>query len=720
MATDAPRPPVPTDVEYDYIVVGLGYAGAIMTARLAERNKDKENVKILAIEYGGPMQTKTGGATGTTADITMMATQFQAEGMKEDNSKMSQETTTTSPSAQYFALDGYTLPEFGACWQGVGLGGNGLYNGALYQEPANWWWDDAKNDESAVAGYNDNVHTDIFLTEAQKAAGVKVSDVMKPYFERVNKELKEGIKPTPSMDGVHYNHGLYDLLKPILIKNKFGEVDYTKFTALQMAQLEVTVKEEVGDRFFAVPAVNVKDGLRTGPSAWLEKFMTGDGNVKEEFPNLYVSMYTEVTDVMLNDSNTVTGVNVVTDVVNAARGGRFRPPEPVKKTFNVKPGGKVILCCNALPTTRILYLSGVGPEALRKTVVPKSQKAFKVNNEGIGTTIHEHVTTSLGFKYTGEEKAQPNTIHFDPGDYNGNAEWLRKYSRERSGPYCQFGPVVASHFRADTERAKGLPEEYQKVLNDGFVTTELFYNPFGAGWPYPPIHQRSLNPYNGPGTFTVYVMLLRPEQRGIFRLKDDEKQSAEYVDIYMNPGIPDWEKTEHFKKGWETLGLPNYRELAKRDIATMTSSVHEVIEITTSDDIELILGPGDKNTHLGTSIENTNISDLDPKNIDHVREYCTTWDDWSYVNGTRLAITRLQENHYHSAVPLSRNLDVFGNELSEEKKKTYGLNPDNCEVKGTNGLCVVDAGMFPKVVYCHPIGSVMAIAEWAADKICPE
>mmetsp|Transcript_23789 Transcript_23789/g.65999 ORF Transcript_23789/g.65999 Transcript_23789/m.65999 type:complete len:90 (+) Transcript_23789:34-303(+) len=67
------------DLEYDFIVVGLGYAGAIMTARLAERNKDK---KILAIEYGGPMQALTGGAMGECADMEMAAMQFQNEGLK--------------------------------------------------------------------------------------------------------------------------------------------------------------------------------------------------------------------------------------------------------------------------------------------------------------------------------------------------------------------------------------------------------------------------------------------------------------------------------------------------------------------------------------------------------------------------------------------------------------------------------------------------------------
>jgi hypothetical protein len=32
------------------------------------------------------------------------------------------------------------------------------------------------------------------------------------------------ITSTPSNDGVHYNHGLYDLLKPMLSDNDFSEL----------------------------------------------------------------------------------------------------------------------------------------------------------------------------------------------------------------------------------------------------------------------------------------------------------------------------------------------------------------------------------------------------------------------------------------------------------------------------------------------------------------
>ena len=268
---------------------------------------------------------------------------------------------------------------------------------------------------------------------------------------------------------------------------------------------------------------------------------------------------------------------------------------------------------------------------------------------------------------------------------------------------------MASHFVADQERCKAIDENHPR--GDGKVTTELFYNPFGAG-PYPPKSKPDLNPYNGPGTFTTYVMLLRPESRSFFKL--DKKDKPLYTECYMNEGA---HNVEDLKK----LNLPDYNELAARDIVTMAASVHEVLDIThEAPDIKVNLGPGDGvSTHI--DINDTGgktLAELDPTSIEDVKKYVTLFDEASIISGEYLAITHMEENHYHSTVPLARNLDPFGKELGD-RKDSFGLDPDTCEVKGAKGLCVVDAGMFPKVVYCHPIGSVMALAEWAADKISP-
>jgi hypothetical protein len=72
-------------------------------------------------------------------------------------------------------------------------------------------------------------------------------------------------------------------------------------------------------------------------------------------------MYTEVLRVLLNPDNSVGGVEVIE--VSGARRGRLQHPPKDNVSIFVKLGGKVSLSCNALPTNRILYRSGVGPES---------------------------------------------------------------------------------------------------------------------------------------------------------------------------------------------------------------------------------------------------------------------------------------------------------------------------------------------------------------------
>merc|ERR1712127_1118288 len=97
------------------------------------------------------------------------------------------------------------------------------------------------------------------------------SEVLQPYIDRVRKELKDAVKTTPSMDGVHYNHGLYDLVKPHLDKHEFQEIPY--YENEPEKQVQCGSLKGAGKRFYTVPAVNSKDGIRTGASAWIEKFL---------------------------------------------------------------------------------------------------------------------------------------------------------------------------------------------------------------------------------------------------------------------------------------------------------------------------------------------------------------------------------------------------------------------------------------------------------------
>ena len=122
---------------------------------------------------------------------------------------------------------------------------------------------------------------------------------MKGYFEKVRAALDGGMQSHPSEDGIHYNHGLYDIIRPHLLKNNFDEVD--------IDTLDLT---PASNRIFTVPAVNVKHGVRTGPRAWLEMVIDNDGNVKKEFPDLSLLTFAKVEEVCLDSAKTVTGVKV--------------------------------------------------------------------------------------------------------------------------------------------------------------------------------------------------------------------------------------------------------------------------------------------------------------------------------------------------------------------------------------------------------------------------
>ena len=65
-------------------------------------------------------------------------------------------------------------------------------------------------------------------------------------------------------------------------------------------------------------------------------------------------------------------------------------------------GGRIILAAGALMSPRLLLLSGVGPPHRQDEIFPDGFSApFHVHNRAIGTTLFDHVATSLTYEYTG-------------------------------------------------------------------------------------------------------------------------------------------------------------------------------------------------------------------------------------------------------------------------------------------------------------------------------
>ena len=105
---------------------------------------------------------------------------------------------------------------------------------------------------------------------------------------------------------------------------------------------------------------------------------------------------------------------------------------------------------------RRLLQSGVGPFHRQDEIFPDGFSVpFHIHNRAIGTTLFDHVATSLTYEYTG---ATPPFRAYYYGDYAANAEDLSRYVASASGPYAQYGPVSVMHEYVSTARCERGPE----------------------------------------------------------------------------------------------------------------------------------------------------------------------------------------------------------------------------------------------------------------------
>jgi choline dehydrogenase-like flavoprotein len=196
---------------YDAIIVGGGSAGAIVAAKL--RTAMGRRKRILVIEAGGATSAAIGGTDfppwlppGRT-DLTI----FDVPGQY---------------SQMAFMPEGapYQLTETGFTYQGIGLGGNAMFNGMLFQTnpvevfdeswPSGWHWDD-----------------------------------IQPYFARVRQNVP--VTNTPSTDGVPENVGPALIAHPLYAAAGFVEAD--------------TSGPFTGDGVYSRPYVATVEGKRAGP-----------------------------------------------------------------------------------------------------------------------------------------------------------------------------------------------------------------------------------------------------------------------------------------------------------------------------------------------------------------------------------------------------------------------------------------------------------------------
>ena len=193
----------------------------------------------------------------------------------------------------------------------------------------------------------------------------------------------------------------------------------------------------------------------------------------------------------------------------------------------------------------------------------------------------------------------------------------------------------------------------QRRYGSAVPNVEVFLNPNGAG--------TRGGPYWGPRTFSAFVMLLDAKARGVVAL--DAKGNVIPPAIYLPPTAD-----------------------GEADTELMTQGVFDMMKLFAKNPaLKLVFGPGSP-SH----------PDLRPDVMADVRKYVT---GPSPVDGVHF--NRLVTNHWGGTAALSAG--------------PGGVDPATLIVRGTGNVAVVDASLIPTSVPGHPVLTIMAVADRAAD-----
>ena len=360
---------------YDVIIVGGGSAGAIVAAKLQIAGGGRK--RILVIEAGGPTSAAIGGTAfppwlpANRTDLTI----FDVPG---EYSQMA-----------FMPLGApYQLTETGFTYQGIGLGGNAMFNGMLFQTnptqvfdnswPSGWHWSD-----------------------------------IEPYFATVR--AKVPVTSTPSTNGIAQNTGPAQIAHPLYAAAGWLEGD--------------TSQPFSGTGVYSTPYVAAAAGRRAGPISGY--FAAVDpGGVPAA--GLEILPYTKANRIIFDKAGRARAVEY------ASRGGLNQSLPATIGTARLKRGGLLVMAAGALVTPRLLLLSGVGPRGRESEIFPgQSPPAFAIDNPLVGVGVYDHVMTMITYSYDGPIPYQA----YNYGNYSGNAADLNAYLAGGSGPYAQYQPV---------------------------------------------------------------------------------------------------------------------------------------------------------------------------------------------------------------------------------------------------------------------------------------
>jgi len=370
---------------YDAIIVGGGTAGAIVAAKLQLASGGRK--RILVIEAGGPTSAAIGGTDRppwlppNRSDLTI----FDVPGEYSQMAHM----PLGAP---------YQLTETLFTFQGIGLGGNSMFNGMLFQTnppavfdrrwPAGWQWDD-----------------------------------IRPYFERVRQHV--AVTNTPSTDGVPQNTGPALIVHPLYARAGWVEAD--------------TSRPFTPPGVYSRPYVAASDGQRVGPiSGYFEALDRGGVPV----PGLELLLYTKADRIDF----TTTGEARAVQYTRRDSLDQKQPGTP--GTARLRRGGLLVLAAGALVTPRLLLLSGVGPRGREAEIFPnQAPPRFAIDNPQVGIGVFDHVLTMVTYSYSGRVPYRA----YNYGDYARNAADLQAYLDSGRGPYAQYQPVSILNYASGSD-----------------------------------------------------------------------------------------------------------------------------------------------------------------------------------------------------------------------------------------------------------------------------
>jgi cellobiose dehydrogenase (acceptor) len=170
--------------------------------------------------------------------------------------------------------------------------------------------------------------------------------------------------------------------------------------------------------------------------------------------------------------------------------------------------------------------------------------------------------------------------------------------------------------------------------------------------------------YNSDATNEFQILLISLDQKATTQLKLDADGFVQYPSVYFSNAV---------------------------DVDQMVDALYNFLNVMLPKNpkLSLVFGPG------GLSHPT-----LDPTNKADLRKYVA-----SYGNKDGVPYSNMIMNHFTGTVPLL------------EDPAAGGVDPTTLIVRGTTNIHVVDASLYKPPVVAHPVATVMAGAERAADLI---